>query len=125
MTKKDLKTGMRVTYKNGMTSILIINDYDDDDEDHVFVEFGNNPARMRLCDYSDDLKLAPHRCDGKYDIVKVERSKNLWFIFTNPKNVDWELLWERKEEPEIEEISADEAMRRLEEQSGKKVKIIR
>lgn len=123
MTKKDLKTGMRVTYKNGMTSILIINDYDDD-EDHAFVEFGNTPARMRLSDYRDDLKLATYHPNDDFDIVKVERSKNLWFIFTT-KIVDWELLWERKEEPEIEEISADEAMRRLEEQSGKKVKIIR
>ena len=76
MTKKDLKTGVRVTHKNGITSIFIIDDY------------GNE------------------------------------YHFTNPENVDWELLWEIKEEPKIEEISADEAMRRLEEQSGKKVKII-
>ena len=113
MTKKDLKTGMRVTTRNGNKYLIFLNTNDGD-----YMANYNRETYVALHNVDDNLSSS---CSSDFDIIEV-------YAFTNggglldPDNY-WEKIWNR--ETEIEEISADEAMRRLEQSSGKKIKITR
>jgi hypothetical protein len=74
-------------------------------------------------DYTDELKEDFNE-DEDYDIMSVFECLDGSFIniISDLKKVNWTKVWER--EPEFEEISAQEAMDRLESFSGKKVKIV-
>ena len=76
---------------------------------------------MSTDSYNDDF-LESYCSDSEWNIEKIYICKDISFqyIITTPKGVSWELFWSRNE---IEEITADEARRRLEESSGKKIKI--
>jgi hypothetical protein len=69
-------------------------------------------------------------CGGEFSNDGVTIKKCLWGQLLIEKkepsyNIHLSENWKKTSKPEIEEITADEAMKRLEEQSGKKVKIIR
>jgi uncharacterized protein YkvS len=111
MTKKDLKTGMRVKYRDGTTGLVML------DTNQGSIICGKLWARID--DYNDDLTTNyNHR---EYDIIAVYEQSYAYFM---PNLADiGDLIWE--EALEVEEISADEAIRRLEQSSGKKIKITR
>lgn len=118
MTKKDLKSGMRLSFRNHRDAIYL--DLHQSSNNVIFLDGGLD----EIDNWGDDLKVS--HCDD-FDIMKVSICKDYTVrrLFSKNHDVNWTTIWERKEEPEVEEISAEEAMKRLEEQSGKKVKIIR
>ena len=77
-----------------------------------------------MSDYDDEFKQTYDE-DEDYDIMSiyecVDDSRN--YLLSDLSKVNWTLVWERLEE--VEEITAEEAMKRLEKQAGKKVKIVR
>lgn len=77
-----------------------------------------------ISDYDDELKETYDE-EEDYDIMSiyecVDDSRN--YLLSDLSKVNWTLVWERLEE--VEEITAEEAMKRLEKQAGKKVKIVR
>jgi hypothetical protein len=115
MTKKDLKTGMKVTTLNGNEYLVFMD-----------IAGGNGLANynrrtwLPLCDINDDLECM---CNRSLDVIRVCVTPFIADLLN--KDATWNTLWEREEEPVIEEITAEEAMRRLEESSGKKIKITR
>ena len=115
MKKSDLKIGQKLVARNGMEYIYF------PARDYSLIEIGGGFDELETWD--DGL------CDclfnnGSYDIMEVFECKDGSFarIFENVENVKWTSIWKREN---VEEITADEAMKRLEEQSGKKIKIIR
>ena len=123
MTKKDLKTGMKVVLKDGTKCIVmrgIRREFGLEEDCLVFLD---TDGRTDIDNYSEDIIM--EKSDwydlSKFDIEEVYISTNL--NHTLQKNGLWKLIWKR--EPVVEEITADEAMKRLEEQSGKRIKIIR
>lgn len=113
MKKSDLKSGMKVVCSNGSELIVSLGTLYGD----IIMDLSRD-SYNKLLYYTDDLYNISSVYQ-EYNIDKVYKNKGENYIV----NPEWELLWER--EPEVEEITADEAMKRLEEQSGKKVKIIR
>ena len=111
MTKSELKTGMRVEYRDGTTGLVML------DTNQGSIICGKCWARLN--DYNEDL-TTDYDCEES-DIVAVYEQEYAYLMPTL-ENMG-KLAW--KEEPEVEEISADEAMRRLEQSSGKKIKITR
>lgn len=118
MTKKDLKSGMRLSFRNHSEAIYL--DLHQSSRNVILLNGGFDD----IDNWEDDLKVS-HYAD--FDIMKVSICEDYTVgrLFSKNDDVNWRTIWERKEEPEVEEISAEEAMKRLEEQSGKKVKIIR
>lgn len=116
MTKKDLKTGMKVIYEfDSLQGIVLLGA---DDDDSVIYNLGDKaPAGTLFEDIRSDLSTTT--AYGK--IIEVFKPNKIGYIFSGL--VEWKSIWKR--EPEIEEISADEAMRRLEQSSGKRIKITR
>lgn len=123
MTKKDLETGMKVVLKDGTKCIVmrgIRHEFGSEEDCLVFLD---TDGRTCIDNYSEDMIMKKsYEYDlSKFDIEEVYISTNL--NHTLQKNGWWKLIWKR--EPVVEEITADEAMKRLEEQSGKRIKIIR
>lgn len=123
MTKKDLKTGMKVVKRDGDEYVWF----------PVFGEYGffhvsrnklDPEETIDISDYDDELKETYDE-EEDYDIMSiyecVDDSRN--YLLSDLSKVNWTLVWERSEE--VEEITAEEAMKRLEKQAGKKVKIVR
>lgn len=103
-TKNDLKPGMIVEYNNG-TRRLVVND-------KLIGIAGYNS----LDSYTPELK----NIRGKeHDIKRVYESKAFFVtdLFTDPH---LELIWEREE---VETMTAGEMAKKLEELTGKKVKV--
>lgn len=112
MKKSELKTGMKVTLRNKTEYTVVLNTgY----EDALISKRG----WLALNDYDSLLNFTGECLGSGYDIIKVERPDFVNFFSVI---IDWELAWEREE---VEEITGDEAMRRLAEQAGHEVKIIR
>lgn len=106
--REDLKDGMVVEYRDGRRRMVM-------DEHFVGVSGYTSVATHR-----DDLTWADH----DIDVMRVyERPAINTFerMLENPGK----LIWERKDVPEVIEISAEEAQEKLKDQySGKTVKIV-
>lgn len=123
MNISELKTGMKVVLKDGTTCIVmrgIRREFGSEEDCLVFLD---TDGRIGIDNYSEDMiiKKSYVRDYSKFDIEEVYISTNI--NHTLQKNGWWKLIWKR--EPVVEEITADEAMKRLEKQSGKRIKIIR
>ena len=116
MTKKDLKTGMKVIYEFGSLQGIVL--LGTDDEDDAIYNLGDKaPGRTLFGDVRSDLSTTT----VYGEIIEVFKPNKIGYIYSGL--VEWESIWKR--EPGIEEISADEAIRRLEQSSGKRIKITR
>lgn len=124
MKKSDLKIGQKVVWRNGTEQIYFPTSYVGIDLITINSS-GEKRSGSLLSRWDDDFKDITHN-QRLYDVVSVwDCGSSVISIFNDTSKVYWNKIWERIEESEVEEITADEAMKRLEEQSGKKVKIIR
>lgn len=116
MKKSELKAGQKVVQRNGCDFIYFPNN-----KGFELISFlgGLNYISAYGYDLKDTL-----RHNREYDITSVYECNNnsITNIFTNYSEVEWSLVW--REEPQIEEITAEEAIKRLEEQSEKRIKIV-
>ena len=120
MKKSDLKIGQKVVWRDGTEQIYFPTSYVGVD----LITINSNCGSL-LSEWDDDFKDIKYS-QRLFDIVSVwDCGSSVVSIFNDTSKVYWNKIWERIEESEVEEITADEAMKRLEEQSGKKVKIIR
>ena len=118
MTKADLKTGMIVTCRNGYKYLLMFGT----DNHYKDIGIGHDTLSdwIEICDYTDDLIYNGGYFainDGRWDIVKVEKTHTItdirkWII--NPDSVSLRVIWERPEEKkkytyeQIKEILGEE-----------------
>ena len=94
MKKSDLKTGMRVRFKNGRIYI-VIRDYDTASYGHQDVLFVNDFGFMVGSDYGEDLLYR----DDDYSVSEVYASpSDSYFLDLERKG---RLLWERQEPKEM------------------------
>jgi hypothetical protein len=107
-TKADLKPGMVVEYRNGSKAVFI-ND--------IFME---KHGWMPISDYYDDLiNVRDLSCSSHYDICRVYNSK-AFAVDNLLKPECLELIWERKEDEPVKEMTVAEIEKKL----GYKVKIV-
>ena len=103
-TKKDLKTGMRLTFASGKTAIVAIgHDYGD------VVIYGHSSFQY--------LNRTIIGGGDRYSIIKVEKPTNQMCIFND--NTSFSTIWEY-EEPTKEMTVAD-----IEAALGYKVKVVK
>jgi hypothetical protein len=90
--KSDLRTGMRVTKREGDVFTVLLNVKHDGDKD-IDAIVGKDGSWEPLSYYADDL-TAVHTCD---DIVKVEVPRHCYMIM-KPKEQesDYLILWKRE-----------------------------
>ena len=109
-TKADLKYGYLVVLRNGDKAI-----YMPTSEGNSF-DYADEYRCLELKNYKDDLIY--DSCLGeneKYDVVKVY-GHSYWGHRTCRTDTNYrELLWERKEEPKVKELTAEEAAKLLKE----------
>jgi hypothetical protein len=102
MKKSDLRTGMRVTLKNGRSFIVLLNfKHVYDKTTDILLSSEGNTSWNCLSYYNDDL--THHDYDGD-DIVKVEVPEHAYALFN--KSYRYQCVWERTEPKEmtVEEI---------------------
>lgn len=105
MKLNDLRTGMKVTLRNGQECIVLLNfshGYDDATDILLNVE---NLYWDPLTSYTEDLK---HQTFKNEDIVKIEQPNHAYAIFKSV-GYGFTTIWERKERKNmtIEEIEAE------------------
>lgn len=116
--KDDLKTGDRVTYRNGSVAVVLKNTRDGD----LLCDFGG--GYMPLDDYKEDMITIRVNIfsNSDYDIVKVERIQlNTRGAYLHKDTQFVETIWERKE---VKEISPEKACQIIKEAVGENVKIV-
>lgn len=108
-TKKDLKSGMIVEYRNGERGVVL--------DDKIIGEEGFN----YLHSYTEELKEEPRPDTGwsSYDIKKVYTSRAS-FIDDIFKDKCLELIWEREE---VQFMTAAQMAAKLEELTGKRTEV--
>ena len=119
MKKSELKVGQKVVLRDGGEYLYIPifrGDFTKIDADDTLDIYSN----LNLEWYNEDL--IDNDEDEDNDIMSVYSCTSFSTLLSDLSKVNWNLVWEREE---VEKITADEAMKRLEEQSGKKVKIVR
>lgn len=111
MTKKELRTGMRVTLRDGSVCVAVLDALGKGD--NLLIDL-HNYTWVSLVNYTDDML----EIDGVvcYDIMKVEEPNNAMTMFALDSGL--KKLWKRKEEP----ISL--TVRELEDIVGYKFKIV-
>ena len=107
-TKADLKDGMIVEYRNGRMRLVFGKKLYD-----TFYIIANE-----LINYDETLCARFSSLGKAYDIVRVYDKSNWYSGF---ENIQSKLLWERKEESEVKEVT----MAEVEEKFGCKVKIVK
>jgi hypothetical protein len=97
MNKSDLKSGMRLTARNGAQFIYFSNP-DVEGRDLI----GLIGGFIKLSSYNDDLTHnKPYQNSKNYDVVKIESSRyDIAFLFSAPEKVEWETIWKREEPKE-------------------------
>lgn len=118
MVKSDLRTGMRVTIKDGGVFIVMLN------TDSIYSASGDiltsiNNGYLELSDYKQDLTFYNSNF-SKYDIVKIENIAHINFIFDS--NPEYKVVWEREAPPK--EMTLEEVNKIIQKVKGFKVKII-
>jgi hypothetical protein len=107
MKKSELKTGMWVEYEDGEKACVMLGTKEKD----ILISDEN---WLGLNAVMDDLSSRSTNCS----IIKVYEAKNTMSMF-NGEHL--KLLWER--EPEIIEMTLEEACKKLRDTMGKPVKI--
>ena len=113
MKKSDLKTGMKVTLRNGYECIVLRNfAYEFPSDIDVLISINTNHYWFSFDSYNDDLSYDGYNDDlsqqdpqgNEYDIVKVESPDHALLVFdtiqkSNPKygfkGHKWNLEWKR------------------------------
>lgn len=114
MLKSDLKTGDRVTQRDGEI-LTVLKDFgctNYTDSGDILCS-NSRKSWSRLSYYTDDLRGA----DNKYDIMKVERAGHPYNVFSIDCIFCYSVIWRREE---IKEMT----VRDIEKKLGYKVKII-
>jgi len=87
--KSDLKTGMRVTIRDGSQFIVLLGVPVKTQNQFVDILY-NESSLLNLRDYDDNLFDRDYR---KYDIIKVEIPHTIFDIsYSNP---NYDVIWER------------------------------
>jgi hypothetical protein len=113
MKKLDLKTGMRVTLRNGSVSIVLkeCSFYEHKDAYNVYVN--KECSSWDMFQYwNDDLTGTIY---SKYDVMKVEQPRHPYEIFK--ENGTFKTVWEREE---LKELTIEEIQQKL----GYKIKVV-
>lgn len=124
MQLSDLKTGMIVTWRNGVECVVMI-DYEAKHctKGRIFVN-AKEKKWLPFGYYGEDMKIIRDRedfgsDDVEFDVVKVEIANHPYgFLDLEYERDNRKLLWQ--EEPEIKEVTMSE----VEEKFGCKVKIV-
>ena len=88
LNKKDLRTGMKVTTRNGDECIVLLNiqhEYSGDKD--IIVGLKNKNWWLMLSEYNDNLTYKYGR--SEFDIVKVEIPIHLMDLVADTKSVEW------------------------------------
>ena len=102
-TKEDLRTGMKIVYRNGNKSIIMLNS----ESDYDMISIGRGTYNS-LNYYNDNLINVRMGSDSSLDIVEVYAcSCEISNMFTNFDKIQWKLIWER-EEPKVLELTMSE-----------------
>lgn len=112
MNRRGLKDGYKIKLRNGLICFV---------SDGMLIS-DESTFGLWTC-YNEDLTKISNKA---YDVMCVYAIAGIGSVDKGSKIEKlWDKIWERQEEPDVEEITSDEAMRRLEESSGKKIKITR
>lgn len=90
ITKQDLKTGMRVTLRDGSVCIIVLNNLGLGCD--KIIDLNDNSWAM-LSSYDQHLR---DNTDKNYDIMKVEEPYCSWEIFRDDAYM--KTVWKRKED---------------------------
>jgi hypothetical protein len=107
--KSDLKSGMRVTPRDGSDSLVLLNTKRGD----ILVDI-NEPCIMSLDSYDNNFKYEYDELESPYDILKIE-SPMVWDCLL--KSPEMETLYEAEDVLKV-------TMKDIEEKFGCKVKIV-
>lgn len=124
MQLSDLKTGMIVTWRNGVECTVVIDCKTQSNIGTRFFVNAKNKQWMPFGYYGEDMKIIRELDDfedgdNEFDIVKVEMSDHIYgFLDLDYERDKRKLLWQ--EELEIKEVTMSE----VEEKFGCKVKIV-
>lgn len=114
MKKSDLRTGMRVTLRNGKKRIVLLqfkHEYDKETDVIVDTQISSwNP----LSSYDEDLK---HRNYYDNDIVKIEVPEHVYVVFGTDSYHNYKMIWERND---TKEMTVEEIQQAL----GYKIKVV-
>lgn len=95
MTKFDLKTGMRVTYRNGDQRLVLLGTADGNILTNI-PKHGDGGVKNKFadldCEYAVDMI---NKIDHKWDIMKVETPENKFRYLS--LGDDYDVIWQRKE----------------------------
>lgn len=91
ITKKDLRTGMRVTVRSGSKYIVFLNMAHKYDDETDIILSEDSQAWEAIDRYAGDL-TAEYSCD---DIVKVEIPLHCYAILNEDHEYRYETLWLR------------------------------
>lgn len=105
MKKSDLRTGMRVTLRNGNTYYVMLGTGLAPNQEDVLVhKVGDDTGWMPLCQYDSDMRYheepddilpcSSEENDRMWDIMTVESARNAWCLFMPQRYL---IIWERKE----------------------------
>jgi len=108
-TKKDLKTGMGVEFRNGSNAVVML----DTTRGDTIV---NVTGQLPLSYFKDDLNSSL----SGFDVVKVYNMYSHIFSFLKTGRICGEVIWERKE---TKEITPEEACKIIKEKCGEDVVI--
>lgn len=115
MTKADLKTGMRVTHRNGNMSIVVLNASCDSESKGIDKVIQVKGKWVDGLNYYDDKSL-DNEIYKDLDIVKVEIP--LRYVDYFKENGEYKTIWERKEPKPM-------TLAEIEKELGYPVKIIK
>ena len=95
MKKSDLKTGYRITVKDGWAHYIVMIGADTDyfSGDIIIDNRDGTFNWLDLNDFDDEMN---NLFDRKFDIVKVERPRNPYDIFYIHRGFD--VIWQRDED---------------------------
>ena len=106
-TKDDLKTGMRVTLRNGLQYLVMLDCYKDsfsndkkEESNHGALTNISRPGWMSLKDYNQDLVYEGFSGENEWDIIRVEYPEYVSTAISGLQSKGgWIILWEPKPEP--------------------------
>lgn len=98
MTKADLRSGQRVTLRDGDQCMVMLST-DKPGRELIDFKFGF----MGLDRYNTDLTTISGR--RKWDIVKVESAgRDIVKLFSDPDSIRWKTIWQRSEKTYLQDF---------------------
>ena len=113
--KSDLRTGMKVTLRNGKEYIVLLNcKHQFSNDENIIVRYGRNrsfydPEWLMLTSYDEDLHMI-NRELLQHDIVLIEECKHLGYLFSDTK-------------PEYNKPTKEMTLEEIEAELGYKIKL--